>query len=591
MSRSKRQATIHAVEDFQPNVLVMKRATAPVKPLNAAQEQFMNLLKTKDLNFCYGAAGSGKAQPLYSKILTPEGWKTMGEMTVGQKVVSGLDGEECKVTAIYPQGLKDIYEITFSDGSKTRACLDHLWLAKVDIRKKRKSEVRVINTQEIIDHLGASKGNIRVPLIDPIVCEDVYLPIHPYLLGVLIGDGGLTNSVSLSTADIEIVDRVNSIINPEYTLVKRTAGSRHTYDYGLVKNNGYSDPQECVIKKSNKYKDYMVELGLHGHKSEFKFIPELYKKGSIKQRLDLIRGLMDTDGTACKHGGSVFYTSSERLAKDFQEVAWSIGAKCSLNNKQTYYTYKGKKLKGLPSYVLNISYKYPKELFTLERKRDRVSEKHDMDQITRVIKKVELVGTDYAQCISIDHPSHTYVTDDYIVTHNTYIAGSLAAEALESHKISKIIVTRPAIEADGEEMGFLPGELDEKFAPWFEPFRDVLEERLGAKTVDYHIKKGTIVPTPLAYMRGKSFKDAWVIMDEAQNSTPGQMKMFLTRMGEGCQMTILGDIKQSDLKIESGMQDAIRKLRGMPEVGFHEFRIEDCVRHGIVKKILERYER
>lgn len=173
----------------------------------------------------------------------------------------------------------------------------------------------------------------------------------------------------------------------------------------------------------------------------------------------------------------------------------------------------------------------------------------------------------------------------------TYVTAALAAEALSNHRIAKIIVTRPAIEADGEDMGFLPGELEEKFAPWFEPFRDALEERLGTGAVDYHLKRGSIIPSPLAYMRGKSFKDSWVIMDEAQNSTPGQMKMFLTRMGEGCRMSILGDVKQTDLKTRNGMEDAIEVLKDMPEAGFHEFNIEDCVRHGIVKKILERYER
>lgn len=173
----------------------------------------------------------------------------------------------------------------------------------------------------------------------------------------------------------------------------------------------------------------------------------------------------------------------------------------------------------------------------------------------------------------------------------TYVAAALAAEALQNHRVARIIVTRPAVEADGEEMGFLPGELEEKFAPWFEPFRDALEERLGSGTVDYHLKRGNIIPSPLAYMRGKSFKDAWVIMDEAQNSTPGQMKMFLTRMGQDCRMTILGDVKQTDIQGVNGMQDAINKLKDLPEVGFHEFFIEDCVRHGIVKKILERYER
>lgn len=175
-------------------------------------------------------------------------------------------------------------------------------------------------------------------------------------------------------------------------------------------------------------------------------------------------------------------------------------------------------------------------------------------------------------------------------TGKTWLAAALAAQELEAKRISGIVVTRPVVEVGGEEIGFLPGELEEKFAPWFDPFRDVLEERLGTGPLEYHLKRKNIEAKPLAFMRGKSYRDLWVILDEAQNTSPSQMKMLLTRLGKGSKMVILGDVKQSDIKGTSGLQDAIRRLGGLPRVHHHEFTRADIVRHDLVAKILERYE-
>jgi phosphate starvation-inducible protein PhoH and related proteins len=177
-------------------------------------------------------------------------------------------------------------------------------------------------------------------------------------------------------------------------------------------------------------------------------------------------------------------------------------------------------------------------------------------------------------------------------TGKTYVSGMLAAAELSSRRIHNIVVTRPVVEADGEDMGFLPGELHEKFAPWFEPFRDVMEQALGSGPLKYYTdpKHGQIVPSPMAYMRGKSYRDTWMIMDEAQNASVGQMKMFLTRIGEGSKIIVLGDIKQSDRPGVSGLEDAVRRLWGIPGVAIHEFTKNDIVRHDIVRKILDRYE-
>ena len=175
-------------------------------------------------------------------------------------------------------------------------------------------------------------------------------------------------------------------------------------------------------------------------------------------------------------------------------------------------------------------------------------------------------------------------------TGKSYCAAALAAEALEQGQIERIILTRPAVEA-GEQLGFLPGAVDDKFAVYIDAFRDILNERLGAGAVEYGLRHGRIVAAPLAYMRGKTFSEKnFVILDEAQNTTPAQMKMFLTRIGENCKVVINGDIKQSDINGPNGLADAVERVKGLSNVQVHSFERKDIVRSGLVKELIDRYE-
>lgn len=173
-------------------------------------------------------------------------------------------------------------------------------------------------------------------------------------------------------------------------------------------------------------------------------------------------------------------------------------------------------------------------------------------------------------------------------TGKTYIAGAIAAEMLEAKKCEKIIITRPAVDA-GESLGFLPGELEEKYEPYLAPLRAVLDERLGRSFVDYLLKMKKILPLPLAYMRGMTFDDCIVILDEAQNVTPAQMKMFLTRIGRNCTVVIDGDIEQKDIHVKSGLQDAVERIGYIPAVKVVKFGDSDIVRSGIVAEIIKAY--
>ncbi|GAA4858271.1 PhoH family protein [Paenibacillus vulneris] len=176
-------------------------------------------------------------------------------------------------------------------------------------------------------------------------------------------------------------------------------------------------------------------------------------------------------------------------------------------------------------------------------------------------------------------------------TGKTYIAVVLAVSALKEGKVKRIVLTRPAVEA-GESLGFLPGDLQEKVDPYLRPLYDALNDVLGPEQVIKSLERGLIEIAPLAYMRGRTLDDSFIILDEAQNTTPEQMKMFLTRLGFGSKMVITGDVTQIDLPRgkSSGLVEAHRILRQIEEIGFIEFAEADVVRHSLVQRIIVAYQ-
>ena len=176
-------------------------------------------------------------------------------------------------------------------------------------------------------------------------------------------------------------------------------------------------------------------------------------------------------------------------------------------------------------------------------------------------------------------------------TGKTYLAVARAVEALENSNIKRIVLVRPAVEA-GEKLGFLPGDLSEKVDPYLRPIYDALYEFIGFERVNRLIEKQVIEVAPLAFMRGRTLNEAYIILDEAQNTTIPQMKMFLTRMGFGSKMVITGDITQIDLPIpnQSGLIDAIKILHNIENIAFCNFDAHDVVRHQLVKKIVSAYD-
>lgn len=177
-------------------------------------------------------------------------------------------------------------------------------------------------------------------------------------------------------------------------------------------------------------------------------------------------------------------------------------------------------------------------------------------------------------------------------TGKTYLAVAMAVTALRHREVSRIILTRPAVEA-GEKLGFLPGDLQNKIDPYLRPLYDALYEMLGAESFQRHLEKGTVEVAPLAYMRGRTLDEAFIILDEAQNTTPEQMKMFLTRLGFGSKAVVTGDITQIDLPDgkSSGLKQALRIISDIEDISVSYLSSKDVVRHSLVTKIIEAYEK
>lgn len=176
-------------------------------------------------------------------------------------------------------------------------------------------------------------------------------------------------------------------------------------------------------------------------------------------------------------------------------------------------------------------------------------------------------------------------------TGKTYIAVAMAVAMFTAHRVEKIILSRPAVEA-GEKLGFLPGDLKEKIDPYLRPLYDALHDMIPAEKLARHMEAGDIEVAPLAFMRGRTLANAFVILDEAQNTTPTQMKMFLTRLGENSRMVITGDLTQTDLPkdVKSGLGDVIRKVEHIEGIACVRFTDSDVVRHPLAAKIIKAYE-
>ena len=225
-----------------------------------------------------------------------------------------------------------------------------------------------------------------------------------------------------------------------------------------------------------------------------------------------------------------------------------------------------------------------------------VADKHelaDLDRYTIKLRSMYITPQSQLQCRYLERIAKKVINFSIgpAGTGKTYLAVAMAVQALENEEVSRLILTRPAVEA-GEKLGFLPGDLAQKVDPYLRPVYDALYEMIGFDKVEKLISRHVIEVAPLAYMRGRTLNNAFVILDEAQNTTPAQMKMFLTRIGFGSRAVVTGDITQTDLPEQkvSGLRHSLEILKKLDEIGFTYFTSQDVVRHPLVQTIVEAYD-
>jgi len=342
--------------------------------------------------------GLGKAQPLDARILTPEGWRPMGEIEVGD-LVTGSDGKPTRVTGVYPQGEREVFQVTFSDGATTECCDEHLWAVNSPARKRRGNHFRILSLSEIRADLTDAAGNRKhyIPVVAPIEHSKKLLPLDPYLLGVILGDGAVkAHYTRFSTEDSEIVGSVRGLIPPGHRVV-------HVMkcDYAIVSRSA---------GVPNLVRRALISLGIAGKGSDDKFVPDIYLKGSVEQRQSILQGLLDTDGYCAKDGTIQFSSNSQLLARGVAELVMSLGGIARFTNKVS--------ASGKEHHTVTICLPDDVIPFRLTRKLARHAPRTKY-MPCRGFASVTSVGVKPVQCIAVEAPDHLYVTDDYIVTHNT----------------------------------------------------------------------------------------------------------------------------------------------------------------------------
>jgi phosphate starvation-inducible protein PhoH and related proteins len=472
-------------------------------------ERVTKMLEKRIIEVAPLAFMRGRAQSLNSLLLTPTGWRKMSEIREGDYVM-GSDGKPTEVLGVYPQGKKKIYRVTMTDGSSTLACAEHLWAVQTAADKRRNKGWRVLQTQEMMDNLRCfHQYRYELPMLSaPVDWEFREVPIEPYSLGLLLGDGCISDKTSptFATTDADLITALELSFTDMNLKIRR----KSRIDYVITNKSGRGG-----IIAPNLLSRALRDLNLAGTKSATKFIPEVYLYNSSEVRIALLQGLLDTDGGPVTQANRTcriqYTTTSEKLKDDVVFLICSLGGVAYWRRRKA----EGRKPgfangREIPykndAFVLDIRLPENIKPFRLERKAE-IYEKFGGGRPMRFIKSIEFVGEEETQCISVAALDSLYVTDDFILTHNT-------------------------------------------------------------------------------------LNDAFIILDEAQNTTGEQMKMFLTRIGFGSKVVVTGDITQIDLPRghRSGLKEAERVLEGIPEIEFVYFSKKDVVRHRLVQLIVEAYE-
>jgi phosphate starvation-inducible PhoH-like protein len=447
----------------------------------------------------------GRAQPLWRQVLTPDGFWPIGGLRVGD-LVTGSNGQPTPVLGVYPQGRKQVFRVRTQDGASTLCCAEHLWHVFTPEDRRRDKPGRVLETREMMGQLRrAHQHRYELPLLSaPAEFEPREVPLDPYALGLLLGDGclTLTTTPSFTTADPELADALQA------SLGGVTVRQKSAYDYTL---SGGSRGGAIV---ANPVTTSLRTLELAGTYSHTKFIPEDYVLNSADVRIALLQGLLDSDGGPVTQRGRScriqYTTCSEELRDDVAYLVRSLGGITYWRRREASGRAPGR-ARGRAveyrhdSFVMDIRLPATIEPFRLQRKLE-IYKRHGGGRPMRFITSIEPLGEEETVCISVAAADSLYVTDDFLVTHNT-------------------------------------------------------------------------------------LNDSFIILDEAQNTSPEQMQMFLTRLGFGSKVVVTGDVTQVDLPRDqpSGLIEVQRILEGIDGIAFVRFDHRDVVRHKLVQRIVEAY--
>jgi phosphate starvation-inducible PhoH-like protein len=451
----------------------------------------------------------GRAQPVFSKVLTPNGFTLIGDLSVGDFVV-GSDGGPTEVLGVYPQGRRPVYRVQTQDGASTLACGEHLWAVATKGDRRRGKPPRLLQTRDMVGRLRAAHAHrYELPLVSrPVEFDRLHILMDPYALGLLLGDGCVTTSTTptFTTTDLELVPALESRL-PDTEVVRKTS-----IDYVLRRRGGGRGGQRIV----NPVTDLLRKLQLAGRHSADKFVPMEYLYNAPDVRLGVMQGLLDTDGGPVTQDGRTcriqYTTTSPRLREDMLFLVRSFGGVAYWRTRRAEGRKPGR-ARGRDvnyrsdAYVVEIRLPAGIAPFRLGRKRD-LYDAHGAGRPMRFIDSIEPAGETETVCIKVAAPDSLYITNDFMVTHNT-------------------------------------------------------------------------------------LNEAFIILDEAQNATPAQMKMFLTRLGYGAQAVVNGDITQIDLEKDqrSGLVAAREVLREVEGIAFVDFEDRDVVRHELVARIVRAYDR
>ena len=448
----------------------------------------------------------GRAQPVDTRVLTPNGFRRMGDLEVGDLVV-GSDGWPTPVLGVHPQGRKPVFRVAAQDGASTLACAEHLWAVHTRDDRRRGRPARVLQTQELAAGLRAAHHHrYELPLTGAVEFVPQDVPLDPYALGLLLGDGCITTATTpaFTTVDPELAQALFEAV-PGVT-ARRTS----EIDYAL------SSGRRGGVIVANPLTAVLRTLGLAGARSATKFVPREYLVNSSAVRLAVLQGLLDTDGGPVTQPGRscrIHYTTcSDQLRDDVVFLVRSLGGVAYVRTRRV----EGRRPGGRAdrpiadrhdAHVIDIRLPAGVPPFRLTRKRQT----YDLaggGRPMRFVHSIEPAGEAECVCISVAAADSLYVTEDFLLTHNT-------------------------------------------------------------------------------------LNDAFIILDEAQNTSPEQMKMFLTRLGFNSKMVVTGDITQVDLP--SGTLSGLRVVRGILEgiddIHFSLLTSSDVVRHRLVSDIVDAYTR